>query len=92
MNPYIFREYDIRGVVADDFTDEVVELLGKGIGTYFREKNAQTISLSGDIRLSTPHLKLLIWVSCRHRSIITVCTSCRWMVPSKLPAVTIHPI
>ncbi|HQM37245.1 MAG TPA: hypothetical protein PKV79_10450, partial [Candidatus Marinimicrobia bacterium] len=42
MNPYIFREYDIRGVVADDFTDEVVELLGKGIGTYFREKDAKT--------------------------------------------------
>ena len=60
MNPYIFREYDIRGVVADDFTDEVVELLGKGIGTYFREKDAKTISLSGDIRLSTPHLKSIL--------------------------------
>ena len=60
MNPYIFREYDIRGVVADDFPDEAVELLGKGIGTYFREKDAKTISLSGDIRLSTPHLKSIL--------------------------------
>jgi len=60
MNPYIFREYDIRGIVADDFPDEVVELLGKGFGTYFRENNARTVALSGDIRLSTPHLKSVL--------------------------------
>ncbi len=57
MNPYIFREYDIRGVVAEDFPDEVVELLGKGIGTYFRGKGGKTVTLSGDIRLSTSQLK-----------------------------------
>ncbi len=34
LNPYIFREYDIRGVVDKDLTDDVVELLGKGIGTF----------------------------------------------------------
>jgi len=60
MNPYIFREYDIRGVVADDFPDEVVELLGRGMGTYFREHKAHTVALSGDIRLSTPHLKTVL--------------------------------
>jgi phosphomannomutase/phosphoglucomutase len=60
MNPYIFREYDIRGIVAEDFPDEVVELLGKGMGTYFREYKARTIALSGDIRLSTPHLKRVL--------------------------------
>jgi len=57
MNPYIFREYDIRVVVAEDFPDEVVELLGKGIGTYFRGKGGKTVTLSGDIRLSTSQLK-----------------------------------
>jgi phosphomannomutase/phosphoglucomutase len=60
MNPYIFREYDIRGIVAEDFPDEVVELLGKGMGTYFREHKARSIALSGDIRLSTPHLKAVL--------------------------------
>ncbi|MDD5540659.1 MAG: phosphomannomutase, partial [Candidatus Marinimicrobia bacterium] len=60
MNPYIFREYDIRGVVEDDFPDEVVELLGKGLGTYFHEKKARILALSGDIRLSTPHLKSIL--------------------------------
>ena len=57
MNPYIFREYDIRGVVADDFPEDVVILLGKAFGTYVREKGGKTLSLSGDVRLSTPMLK-----------------------------------
>lgn len=57
MNPYIFREYDIRGVVEKDLPDDVVELLGKGIGTYIKGKSGKVVSLSGDVRLSTPHLK-----------------------------------
>lgn len=57
MNPYIFREYDIRGVVEEDFPEEVVVQLGKAFGTYVREKGGKTIALSGDIRLSTPALK-----------------------------------
>jgi len=57
MNPYIFREYDIRGVVAEDFPEDVVVQLGKGFGTYVREKGGKTITISGDVRLSTPVLK-----------------------------------
>jgi len=57
MNPYIFREYDIRGVVAEDFPEDVVVQLGKGFGTYVREKGGKTITISGDVRLSTPELK-----------------------------------
>jgi len=57
MNPYIFREYDIRGVVADDFPEDVVILLGQGFGTYVREKGGDIIAISGDVRLSTPSLK-----------------------------------
>ncbi len=57
MNPYIFREYDIRGVVKDDFPDEDVVLLGKSFGTFLREKEAKIITVSGDVRLSTPNLK-----------------------------------
>ena len=56
MNQYIFREYDIRGVVAEDFTDDVVINLGKGFGTLIKEKGAKKISVSGDVRLTTPHL------------------------------------
>jgi len=57
MNPYIFREYDIRGVVAEDFPDEVVDALGKAYGSYAVEKGGSQIAVSGDIRESTPHLK-----------------------------------
>ena len=57
MNNNIFREYDIRGVVTVDFPREVVEKLGKAFGTYILRNNGTTISISGDIRESSPKLK-----------------------------------
>ncbi len=39
INPQIFREYDIRGVVDRDLTAETVELLGKGLGTLARRQD-----------------------------------------------------
>ncbi len=57
LNPYIFREYDIRGVVDQDLTDEVVLSLGKGFGTYFRRNNAMKISIGGDVRLSSERFR-----------------------------------
>ena len=56
LNQYIFREYDIRGKVSDDFPPEVVESLGKGFGTYIKRGGGQEIALSGDVRLTTPDL------------------------------------
>jgi phosphomannomutase/phosphoglucomutase len=50
----VFREYDIRGIVGEDLTPETVEVLGKGIGTYFRQQGRQNVALGGDCRLSTP--------------------------------------
>ena len=60
INPYIFREYDIRGVVDEDLTDETVESLGKGIGTYFLKYDAQNASVGGDVRLSTERFRTLL--------------------------------
>ena len=56
LNKYIFREYDIRGKVADDFPPDVVESLGKGFGTFILRGGGQEITLSGDVRLTTPSL------------------------------------
>ena len=56
MNPYIYRKYDIRGVVDTDFTPEVVTNLGQGFGTYVKRNGGKRISISGDIRLTTPRL------------------------------------
>jgi phosphomannomutase/phosphoglucomutase len=57
INPYIFREYDIRGVVDKDLIPEVVELIGKGFGTYLKRNGAKKISLGGDVRLHTEKLR-----------------------------------
>ena len=56
VNKYIFREYDIRGKVVDDFPSETVVKLGGGFGTFVKRNGFHEIALSGDIRLTTPEL------------------------------------
>ena len=56
MNDFIFRKYDIRGVVATDFTDDVVQNLGRAFGTYVVRGGGKTVAVSGDIRPTTPGL------------------------------------
>ncbi len=70
INAEIFRQYDIRGVVNKDLTLETVELLGKGIGTYFRTSNRKEVALGRDCRLSSPRFsetlsKGLLSTGCR---------------------------
>ncbi len=57
MNDNIFREYDIRGVVGEDLTDEVVEHLGRATGTYLLRHGVKDITLGRDCRLSSESLK-----------------------------------
>ncbi len=57
MNPLIFREYDIRGIVDKDLTDDVVEKIGMACGTYMRRKNKTNINVGGDCRLSTERFR-----------------------------------
>ena len=54
INPQIFREYDVRGVVGRDSTPDAIELLGRGYGTYIAHHGARTISVGYDARLSSP--------------------------------------
>jgi phosphomannomutase/phosphoglucomutase len=54
INPNIFREYDVRGIVGRDLTPEVVETLGKGYGTYVARKGVGAVSVGYDARLSSP--------------------------------------
>lgn len=56
LNKYIFREYDIRGKVSDDFPPDIVESLGRGFGTFIKRSGGREIALSGDVRLTTPSL------------------------------------
>jgi len=41
INPQIFREYDIRGLVDKDLTPYSTERIGKGIGTYIRRNGGK---------------------------------------------------
>ncbi len=54
INPNIFRQYDVRGIVGRDLTPEAVELLGQGYGTYVARKGVGTVSLGYDARSSSP--------------------------------------
>jgi phosphomannomutase len=57
MNRTIFREYDIRGIVATDLTDEVVKALGCSFGTLLRKKGYSSVACGYDLRLSSAHLQ-----------------------------------
>jgi len=54
MNPNIFREYDIRGIVGEHLTDETVTVLARALGTFFRNNNAKKIAIGYDARISSP--------------------------------------
>ena len=53
INPQIFREYDIRGVVGTDLTQESVARIGKGIGTYIRRNGGKILTVGYDMRVSS---------------------------------------
>ena len=57
MNENIFREYDIRGIVGEDLTPNVVENLGRAIGTYLIRKGVNEMTLGRDCRLSSENLR-----------------------------------
>lgn len=54
MNTNIFREYDIRGIVGEQLTEETVSTLGNAIGTFFRQNDARVIAVGYDARISSP--------------------------------------
>jgi len=56
-NPHIFREYDIRGLVDKDLTVDVVELLGKGLGTVVKRKGGRSIAMGRDCRESSTRFR-----------------------------------
>jgi phosphomannomutase/phosphoglucomutase len=56
LNPYIFREYDIRGKAPDELGEEAAYVLGRSFGTYFQERGASFVALGRDCRSSSPFL------------------------------------
>ncbi len=57
VSPYIFREYDIRGKVGEDLTEEVVKEIGKAYGTMVKRKGGKKVVCGRDGRVSSPMLQ-----------------------------------
>src|SRR5687767_12597407 len=60
MNKHIFREYDIRGIVGQQLDDNVVAILGRAIGTFFKQNKAVRIAIGYDARESSPRFCRLL--------------------------------
>jgi phosphomannomutase/phosphoglucomutase len=60
MNTHIFREYDIRGVVGKDLTEETVRDLARSFGTFLRRNGVRRASLGRDARESSPRFRDLM--------------------------------
>jgi phosphomannomutase / phosphoglucomutase len=60
VNPHIFRQYDIRGVVGPDIDDSVAEHIGRAFATLLRRRlegnGAPVIALGRDNRLTSDTL------------------------------------
>jgi phosphomannomutase len=54
INPDIFRRYDIRGIVPDDFDEEGMEQIGRAFAKAVRPKE---VVVGRDVRLTGPALK-----------------------------------
>lgn len=53
MNPTVFREYDVRGLVGRDLNDNFVFELGQAIGTHALKNGAKKMALGRDCRISS---------------------------------------
>ena len=57
LDQNIFREYDIRGEVGPQLTNETVTLIGKALGTFYARNGARRIAVGYDARESSPVFK-----------------------------------
>src|SRR5689334_3485515 len=72
MDQNIFREYDIRGIVGEQLTDEVVTELGVAMGRFFISHNAKRIAVAYDARKSSPGYCALMTAAFADRGIDVV--------------------
>ncbi len=56
INHNIFRANDIRGIAYDDLTPEVVQSLGRALGSEAIDRNIQEFIVGRDARLSSPEI------------------------------------
>ncbi len=54
VNPAIFREYDVRGVVDKDLSEDFAHLLGRAYGTMMHRAGHKKVAIGYDVRPSSP--------------------------------------
>ncbi len=54
INPYIFRGYDLRGVVDEDLNPDIVEHIGRAHGTFLKRRGIKKAVVSHDCRQTSP--------------------------------------
>lgn len=60
MNPRVFREYDLRGIVGEDILDPDVVALGRTFGTYMQPQGKRRVVVGRDCRLSSERYRDLL--------------------------------
>jgi phosphomannomutase/phosphoglucomutase len=60
LDPHIFREYDIRGIVGEQLTDAAVRIVASAIGEFFRRNRATRIAIGYDARESSPRFRKIL--------------------------------
>jgi phosphomannomutase/phosphoglucomutase len=54
INPEIFRGYDIRGIVGQDLTPQIMEQIGRGYGAFLQKRRIYSSIVGYDCRLTSP--------------------------------------
>lgn len=87
ISPTIFRAYDIRGVIGETLNEDVVALLGQGIGSEIFEKGFQSVLVARDARNSSDSLQsaLIQGLKASGRDVIDI-----GLVPTPLLNYAVH--
>ncbi len=72
FNPFIIREYDIRGEVKKDLSPPVVEGLGRAFGTFLRRSGGRVAIVGRDCRLSSPELARTLCIGIRSTGVSVI--------------------
>lgn len=54
INPYMFRAYDLRGLVGTDLNPEIAEHIGRAFGTYLKRAGTTEAIVGRDCRETSP--------------------------------------
>ncbi len=57
LDPHVFRAYDIRGIVDENLTEDLVYWIGRAFGAEAKGEDQNKVTIAGDGRLSTAPLK-----------------------------------